>query len=476
MSSGSTCSVHGCRNNSQKLKEFAGTFCLGHKKLRHQCPCPARYFMHTMPRKEEREAAWLAALNLKRRPKRVYVCSFHFVDKRPTVLHPDPELFMGYDLPPPPKRRIVVRGVREKKSRPADSFMNVNQDGENGRKINGCSVDFAMTISDAAGILSSEDPPAPQRCSAHTQWEDPSQLDHDYTKSVGVKNVHDQTTQCDEIGYFMLQNDSDALLYTGVSLETFNILVSTLEGHASNPFTLSVRDQVLLTLMKLRTNRGMADLSKQFHISQSMAREIIPYWIDKLDEVLRPLIPWLPKETIEENLPEEFTEDFPDLTCILDCNEILLQKPRNLDSLNTMKYQVAYAPCGLIMFISAAYGGQCSDTFITKNSGILNYLMPGDEVMAVRGFPIEDVLLKHDVDLAKPFYTKKCGQPTETWLISTRQMASIRVHAERAIRRLKVYRILSQVVPRTVAAKIDKVLRICAALVNLREGRIRDSV
>ncbi|XP_063761364.1 uncharacterized protein LOC134879043 [Eleginops maclovinus] len=473
MSSGSACSVRGCHNNSQKLKEFAETFCLVHEKLRQQCPCPALYFMHSMPRKEEREAAWLAALKLKRRPKKVYVCSFHFVDKRPTVLHPDPELFLGNELPPPPKRRIVVRGLREKKSRP-DSCLNVHQDGDDAHSLNGCSVDFAKTISDPAGILSSEDPPAPQHCSVHTQWKDPSQLDHDYAKRVGVKNMHDQTTQCDEIGYFLLQNDSDALLYTGVSLETFNILLSTLEGHAFNPFTLPVRDQVLLTLMKLRTNRVMADLSKQLHISQSMACKIIPYWIDKLDEVLRPLIPWLPKETIEENLPEELIEDFPDLTCILDCSEILLQKPRNLYSLNTMKYQVAYAPCGLIMFISAAYGGHCSDTFITKNSGILNYLRPGDEVMAVRGFPIEDLLIKHDVDLAKPFYTKQCGQSTEKWLTCTRQMARVRVHAERAIRRLKVYRILTQVVPRSMAAKIDKVLRICAALVNLREGHIRD--
>ncbi|XP_029317899.1 uncharacterized protein LOC115028315 [Cottoperca gobio] len=458
MSSGSTCCVRGCHNSSQNRKEVAETFCVVHQKLRHQCPCAAPLFM---PRSVEREAAWLAALKLKRRPKKVYICSFHFVDKRPTVLHPDPELFLGHELPPPPppKRRIVVPGLRENETQP-----NVNQDVEDEpRKLNGCSVDFAAH------------PPDPQCRSVHTQWEDPARQDHDYCQTVGVKDVHEQTTQCDEIGYFMLHNDSDALLYTGVSLETFNILASTLEGYVSNPFTMSVRDQVLMTLMKLRTNRMMGDLSRQFHISQSTICKIIPYWIDKLDEVLRPLIPWLPKETIEANMPEEFKKNFPNTTCIVDCSEILLQKPRNLESHNTVKYLVAFAPCGLIMFISAAYGGQCSETFITKNSGILNYLMPEDEVMVVRGFPIEDLLFVREVNLVTPYYIKKCGERTEEWVTYTQRMARVRVHAERAIRRLNVYKILSQVVPRTLAAKIDKVLRICAALVNLREGRIRES-
>ena len=62
------------------------------------------------------------------------------------------------------------------------------------------------------------------------------------------KYVQDKMTQCDEIGYFMLQNDADAFLYTGMTLETFNTLVSTLGGYASNSFTMFLQDQVLMTL------------------------------------------------------------------------------------------------------------------------------------------------------------------------------------------------------------------------------------
>ena len=38
------------------------------------------------------------------------------------------------------------------------------------------------------------------------------------------------------------------------------------------------------------------------------------------------------------------------------------------------------------MFISKAFGGRVSDTFIVEKSGFMNYLFPGDEIMADRGF------------------------------------------------------------------------------------------
>lgn len=103
MSSGSTCAAVGCYNNTRKLKILSDT-CREHKGLRQTCLCPAPYAVHAMPRKEERKQAWLAALRIKYPLKRVYVCSFHFVDKRPTKLHPDPELHLGHDQPPPMQR------------------------------------------------------------------------------------------------------------------------------------------------------------------------------------------------------------------------------------------------------------------------------------------------------------------------------------------------------------------------------------
>lgn len=319
--------------------------------------------------------------------------------------------------------------------------------------------------------------------SIQTQWEDPALLHHGYAKQpTNSKEVHHQATQCN-VAHHIILSDSDSLLYTGIPLETFNTLVSTLEMFAG-AFKMAVRDQVLLTLMKLRLNLMIGDLSRRFFISESMTSKIISYWIDKLEEVTRDLIPWLPRETIQATMPAVFKTNYPKTTCILDCSESLLQKPKNLDSRgesyshyyshNTIKYLVSIAPCGLIMFISAAYGGRCSDKFITMDSGILEYLRPGDEVMADRGFTIRDILFERKINLAIPSFTNKGAQLSEEQVTSTRRIANVRIHVERAIRRIKVFKIMSQVVPITLVPKVDKILRICAALVNLRGDLIRD--
>ncbi|XP_026017886.1 uncharacterized protein LOC113018754 isoform X1 [Astatotilapia calliptera] len=381
---------------------------------------------------------------------------------------------LGYDRPPPKKRRKLTQTTE---SQTASS--NTNKDTES---LPDCAV-APSVILDQASI--SKQPPELHVHSVHTQWEDPSQQDHQYCNRSTRKEVQDKMTQCDEVAYFILQNDADALLYTGIALETFNILVSTLEGCDDNEFTMPVRDQVLMTLMKLKSNRVIGDLSRQFRISQSMASKIILHWLDKLEEVFRPLIPWLPKETIKATMPAAFKKTFPNTTCIVDCSETFLQKPRNLDSRrrsyshyyssNTVKYLVAVAPSGLIMFVSAAYGSQCSEKFITMDSGMLTYLKPGDEVMTGGDLTLKDLLFEREVGLVIPSFTKKRGQLTKEQVTDTRRIANVRIHVERAIRRLKVYKILSQIVPISMAPKIGKILRICAALVNLREDIIRDT-
>lgn len=72
---------------------------------------------------------------------------------------------------------------------------------------------------------------------------------------------------------------------------------------------------------------------------------------------------------------------------------------------------------------------------------------------------------------SNPDYTSlhtQGSQLTNEVVTHTRRIAHARIHIERAIRRLKVYRILSQTVPITLIPKVDKILKICAGLVNLR--------
>lgn len=323
----------------------------------------------------------------------------------------------------------------------------------------------------------------PPRCDAETQWEDPSVSEHSYASrsSLHLKPLTSEAeTQCGSAPLYttLLRTDNLCQLYTGLSLEAFYSVAEHLTEEYHNSFQLHPWDQLLMTMMKLRLNLLQGDLAERFGVSQTIVSKVIACWLDLMEENMRCYIPWLPRETIQETMPQCFKEHFPKTTCVIDCSETPLQKPRNLDSRgesyshyygqNTIKYLVSIAPCGLIMFISAAYGGRCSDKFITLNSGFLEYLHPGDEVMADRGFTIEDLLYERKVKLTIPAFTKRGMQLSEEDTTSTRRIANVRVHVERVIRRLKNFKILSQTFPITLTPKADKILRICAALCNLR--------
>ena len=50
----------------------------------------------------------------------------------------------------------------------------------------------------------------------------------------------------------------------------------------------------------------------------------------------------------------------------------------------------------------------------------------------------------------------------------TRQIASVRIHVERAIERIKNFNILRQIIPNTMAEDINKISKVCAILTNFK--------
>uniref|UniRef100_UPI0037E7408B uncharacterized protein isoform X2 n=1 Tax=Semicossyphus pulcher TaxID=241346 RepID=UPI0037E7408B len=324
----------------------------------------------------------------------------------------------------------------------------------------------------------------PTHCDAETQWVDPSVFDHDYTSQTQPQRTMSNVgTQCGEPAALyrtLLRNQHLCQLYTGLSLDAFHSLAEDLTRACNNAsFQLHPWDQLLMTLIKLRLNLLQGDLAERFGVSQPIVSKVISCWLDLMEAKMRCCIPWLPRETIQATMPQCFREHYPKTTCVIDCSETPIQKPHNLDSggesysdnygENTVKYLISIAPCGLIMFISPAYGGRCSEQLITENSGFLDYLHPGDEVMADAGFGIKDLLYERKVKLVIPF-TKESEEDTT----NTRCITDVQVHVERVICRLKNFKILSQTLPINLTPKMDKILSICAALCNLSCGNISD--
>ena len=93
----------------------------------------------------------------------------------------------------------------------------------------------------------------------------------------------------------------------------------------------------------------------------------------------------------------------------------------------------------MLWFVSRLFTSAIPDRELTKQSGFLNKLVPGDSVMADKGFVIADILMDVGASLAIPPFLQGGGQFTEEQVIECRQVTSLRFDVERVIRRIKNY-------------------------------------
>ena len=319
-----------------------------------------------------------------------------------------------------------------------------------------------------------------------TQTIDVTALDHNYfyNKRTRDASVQHNTT---EFSAESISGDMDCKFYTGLSLAVFTTLISTLSKFGRQlPYKMDIPDLILLVIIRLRIALTFRDIGRRFSISHQLPSNIFNSWIDIMAKELSPCITWLPRETIRKSLPSSFQTSYPKTTCIIDCSEIFIQRPFSLKaraqtwstnkSHNTAKFLIAIAPNGFIMYISPLYGGRASDNFITKNCGFLNNLLPGDEIMADRGFTISEELYARRVKLNIPAFMKGRSQLSEAETIESRRIAAQRIHVERAIMRLKSYRISNTTLGIKTLKKGNQTLQVIGVLCNLRQPLIKKYV
>ena len=306
----------------------------------------------------------------------------------------------------------------------------------NNEALTGTKIESATTEIDSGQQCAAVCPSTPISNSkdAGTQTQDLIKLDHSYfgnpTKSVGTQH------SSSEFSVEFSVSNSDAKFYTGLNSEVLASLITTLWPFGEHlPYKLEISDQIFLVLMRLRLGLQFQDIGRRFNISRQLAASTFHSWIDIMAEKLTDCITWLPRDTIRRTMPKSFLELYPKTTCIIDCTEVFIQRPfslkaRNMTyssykSHNTAKFLVAIAPNGYIMYVSKAYGGRSSDNYITKNCGFLNYLLPGDEVMADRGFTIWEELCARQVKLNIPAFMKGRLQLSAQETIESRRIVSV---------------------------------------------------
>jgi hypothetical protein len=242
------------------------------------------------------------------------------------------------------------------------------------------------------------------------------------------------------------------------------------------PRSLSPIDEFFLTLVRLRLGLLEQDLAYRFGISQSTVSRIFTTWINFIYIQFKQLPIWPPKEIINAYMPQPFKDLYPTIRIIIDATEVYVQKS-SLPELqqrtfsmyknhNTYKGLIGISPSGAVIFISKLYPGSISDKELTRQSGLLDLLQAGDSVMADRGFDISDDLALRGISLNIPPFLRGKSQLSNGELIQTRRIASLRIHVERSMERLKNYHIFDGVLPLSLMDVTDQMFFVCAVLTN----------
>ncbi|XP_037560062.1 uncharacterized protein LOC119466118 isoform X2 [Dermacentor silvarum] len=289
------------------------------------------------------------------------------------------------------------------------------------------------------------------------------------------------------------QDDNRVKFYTGlpsytVLIALFALLESGVSHSANN--VLTKFEELVLTLVRLRLGVPLQDLAYRFEVSQATATRVVNRWIAAMHVRLKQLVDWPSREQLQQTMPMAFRKAFgTSVAVIIDCFEIFIERPSSMlprsqtwsryKHHNTAKYLIGIAPQGAITFISKGWGGRTSDKLITESSGMLNHLLPGDTVLADRGFTIGDAVGIHRARLEVPAFTRGKPQLSAWEVEKTRKIANVRIHVERVIGLLRrKYKILSSTIPIDLLAvqsedtltQLDKIVAVCAALTNLSKS------
>ncbi|XP_068688434.1 uncharacterized protein [Montipora foliosa] len=343
-------------------------------------------------------------------------------------------------------------------------------------------------------------------CSTQTQA-----FDYLYcsVESLSIKDCprSDASTQTEEFDYLFAESvtskpfdknyfkddNGKVSFYTG--LPTFEVLEATFNHVAPHvkrrTQSLFLFQEMVMVLMKLRLNLPHQDLAYRFGVSMSTVSRTFAHWLVIMDVRLSPLIRWPEREELWKTMPQCFKFSLGNkTTVIIDCFEVFCVKPTNLLARaqtfssykhhNTVKVLIGITPQGCISFVSEAWGGRTSDKYLTENCGLLNNLLPGDLVIADRGFTVHDGVALKQAKLIIPAFTKGKEQLDPVDVERTRGIAHVRIHVERVIGLLRrKYTILESTLsvdfltcnptgnPEIQVPMIDRILRVCSGLVNL---------
>lgn len=188
------------------------------------------------------------------------------------------------------------------------------------------------------------------------------------------------------------------------------------------------------------------------------------------------------RETARSKIPRIFHK-FKNIRVVIDGFEVRSQRPEdfreqgntysNYKASATHKFLLGMHLRGGICFLSDAFEGSISDKMLFKECGIIQSLQRGDSILADRGFTISDICNEIGCTVVIPPFLDGREQFTKDEVDLTRSIAAARIHVERIIGRMKNFRLLQKVIPKTLVPIISQVAFVIAMLVNFQEPLVK---
>ena len=492
------CAVLGCMNRSGKDKNKC--FFRLPSVVTHQGE-------RTLELSKRRQVEWLAKIRRQDiRPEKyanTRVCSDHFISGTPAALYdesnPDwaPSLHLGHDA------ELTTDGIDAASSRYTRmlhrsrkrTFSKVAQDDDDDDPVveepeaDGECDRYSISTQT---YLSMEDIHAADECARQQDEIDQLRSSLEATKeecrmlTLTSAILQQEIKATLIVADYFKDNNEKVLYYTGLNTwELLDNLFRYVEPFLKQHSVLTPFQQLVATLMRLRLNLNGKDLAYRLKVHESTISRTFEFVICLLYAKLKSLILWPNRDALKKTMPMVFRKHCPSCVVIIDCFEIFVDRPTNLLARaqtysqykhhNTVKYLIGITPQGTVSYISEGWGGRTSDKFITEHSSLLSNLVPGDTILADRGFDITDSVGFYCATVKTPAFTLGRNQLTGIEVEQTRRIANIRIHVERVIGNIrKKYSILSATQPIQFLMSsdesrclLDKIVHVCCALINM---------
>lgn len=250
------------------------------------------------------------------------------------------------------------------------------------------------------------------------------------------------------------------------------------EYRCRTPQKMSVENQLLLTLIKLRLHTPNQELAFWFGISEFSIGNIFVTWINFMYCSWKELHIWPSKELVNTYMPSDFKRLYASTRVIVDGVEVPIKKTgkptaqqvtySSYKNRNTLKALIGITPGGLTSYITPAYGGSASDRILVERGDLPQNCDPGDSIMSDKGFNVQDIFAPFNIQVNIPTFLRKKNQLSTRAIINDRKIACKRVHVERVIGLAKTYKILTSPMNEVETILGSRIIFVCFMLGNHR--------